>query len=265
MPDPMHLTAVQYLLGAMSGILVGFVLGLIGGGGSVLAVPLIVYLVKVPNSHIAIGTASIAVAVNAAISFLVYARKGLVKWHCTGLFAAASVVGAAAGSTLGKVVDSKMLLGLFALFMIAVAIFMLRKSAHTDDTPGMRLSPATTPGLVGTGILAGALSGFFGIGGGFLIVPSLIRTTGMPIMNAVGSSLLSVTALGATTAISYGLSGWIDVPLAVAFMAGGVAGGLVGTRCAARLTNRRGALNTVFACTLFLIAGYIVYRSVTDV
>lgn len=258
--DPIHLTSIQYLLGMTSGILVGFVLGLIGGGGSILTVPLMVYLVGVPDPHIAIGTASVSVAVSAAVNLVLHARNGLVKWPCASVFAVAGMAGAALGSTLGKAMESRTLLGLFALLMIAVGISMLRKPGAGGGDPAIRLTSSNTPKLIGMGLSVGGLSGFFGIGGGFLIVPGLMRATNMPIINAVGSSLLSVTAFGATTAVSYGLSGWIDLPLAFAFVGGGMAGGFAGTKSAARLTARHGTLNTIFACLVFLVAAYMLYR-----
>ena len=117
------------------------------------------------------------------------------------------------------------------------------------------------PKLVGLGIGAGALSGFFGIGGGFLIVPGLLLATGMPILNAIGSSLLAVTAFGLTTAVNYAASGLVDWALAALFITGGVLGGLVGARSAKALAERRGALNTVFAALIVAVAIYMLVRS----
>src|SRR5579872_6561924 len=101
----MPINLVQYALGAVSGVFVGFSLGLVGGGGSILAVPLIVYVVGVLDPHVAIGTTAVAVAVNAGINFSIHARKRMVKWRCASLFAAAGTMGAFLGSTLGKSVD----------------------------------------------------------------------------------------------------------------------------------------------------------------
>src|ERR1700761_4123223 len=111
----MHQALVQYGLGAASGVFVGFTLGLVGGGGSILAVPLIVYLVGVSDPHLAIGTSAVAVAANAAINLVTHARAGTVKWRCASLFALSGVVGAFIGSTIGKAIDGQKLLFLFAL------------------------------------------------------------------------------------------------------------------------------------------------------
>lgn len=255
------LEPLQYLLGAGSGAAVGFTLGLVGGGGSILAVPLMVYLVGVPNPHVAIGTSALAVAANAATGLAGHARAGTVKWRCGGMYAAAGVAGALAGSTLGKLIDGQQLLALFALLMIAVGVLMLRKREKAD-TPDVRCNRTNAPKVLGFGLGTGAFSGFFGIGGGFLIVPGLIASTGMPMINAVGTSLVAVTAFGLTTALNYAASGLVDWPLAGVFVAGGVAGGLLGTAAAGRLAAR-GALNRVFALLIFAVAAYMLWRSAT--
>ena len=111
-------------------MLVGFSLGLVGGGGSILAVPLMVYVVGVPEPHVAIGTSAIAVAANAAINLSNHARGGTVIWSCALMFAAAGMLGAFGGSILGKMVDGQKLLALFALVMIVIALLMLKTRAR---------------------------------------------------------------------------------------------------------------------------------------
>jgi uncharacterized membrane protein YfcA len=256
----MPVSLVQYLLGGISGIFVGFSLGLVGGGGSILAVPLIVYVVGVSDPHLAIGTTAIAVAVSAAINLFTHARAGIVKWRCAGVFALSGVAGAFLGSSLGKAIDGQKLLFLFALLMIAVGILMLRRREQGGD-PDVQLCSANAWKLALLGFLTGGLSGFFGIGGGFLIVPGLMLATGMPILNAVGSSLLAVGAFGITTAFNYALSGWVDWLLAGVFVLGGIVGGLGGVGLAHRLAVRRGMLNAVFASLIFVVAVYVLYRS----
>lgn len=256
----MTLEPVQYLLGAGSGGLVGFTLGLVGGGGSILAVPLMVYLVGVPSPHIAIGTSALAVAVNAAANLVPHARAGNVKWRCAGMYAAAGVAGAWIGSSIGKAVDGQKLLFLFALLMVVVGALML-KGRDTLGNPNVRLNRENAPRIVGLGAVTGLFSGFFGIGGGFLIVPGLIASTGMPMLNAVGSSLVAVSAFGLTTSVNYARSGLIDWPLAAVFIASGVGGGVVGAMAAKRLSGKKGLLNTVFAGLIFTVAAYMLWQS----
>ena len=255
----MMLEPIQYMLGGLSGGLVGFVLGLVGGGGSILAVPLMVYLVGVRSPHIAIGTSALAVAANAAIGLANHARHGNVKWRCSLVFASSGIAGAVLGSTLGKAFDGQKLLFLFALVMIVVGILMVRRRSHSGD-PGVRLGRENAGKLVGYGLGTGLFSGFFGIGGGFLIVPGLIAATGMPMLNAVGSSLVAVTAFGLTTAANYALSGLVNWWLALVFLAGGFLGSFLGTRAAKHLSGA-GQLTTVFAALIFVVAAYMLWKS----
>ncbi|MFD1034049.1 sulfite exporter TauE/SafE family protein [Sphingomonas hankookensis] len=257
----MTLEPIQYVLGSVSGALVGFTLGLVGGGGSILAVPLMVYLVGVPSAHMAIGTSAFAVAANAATGLIGHARASTVKWRCGGMYAAAGVVGAFAGSTLGKALDGQKLLFLFALVMLVVGGLMLR-GRKDRGVPGAECNRENAPKVLGYGLGTGIFSGFFGIGGGFLIVPGLVASTRMPMINAVGTSLVAVTAFGLTTALNYAFSGLVDWPLAGVFIAGGVAGGLLGTMLAKRLSGT-GTLTTVFAALIFVVAIYMLWKSWT--
>lgn len=254
------LSLTQGAFGLASGSLVGFSLGLVGGGGSILAVPLLIYLVGVSDPHVAIGTSAIAVAANAAANLVNHARAGNVKWRCALVFSLAGVAGAFLGSTLGKIVEGQKLLALFAVVMMIVGALMLKGRSGVGE-PSVRLNRENLPKLLATGFVSGALSGFFGIGGGFLIVPALIVATGMPILHAVGSSLVAVTGFGLTTAANYALSGFVDWTLAALFVAGGVIGGLLGARSAGSLAGRKGALNTVFASLIFAVAIYMLVRS----
>jgi len=253
---------MQGVLGLASGALVGFSLGLVGGGGSILAVPLMVYVVGVPEPHVAIGTSAIAVAANAAVNLSNHARGGTVQWSCALTFAAAGIIGALVGSIFGKMLDGQKLLALFALLMLAIAVLML-KTRSRIGLPDVQMNWANMPAIVGLGVATGTLSGFFGIGGGFLIVPALMLATGMSIMNAVSSSLVAVTAFGLTTAASYAWSGLIAWGLAGLFIAGGLAGGLLGTRLARHLSARRGALNLVFAAVIIAVALYMLAHSLS--
>ena len=254
------LEPLQYGLGVGAGILVGFTLGLVGGGGSILAVPLMVYLVGVRNPHIAIGTSAFAVAINAAAGLLSHARAGTVKWRCGGMYATAGIIGAFAGSSLGKLIPGEKLLVLFALLMLVVGVLMLRGRGNSGE-PGAECNREKAPKVLGFGLGTGAFSGFFGIGGGFLIVPGLIGSTGMPILNAVGTSLVAVTAFGLTTAFNYALSGLVNWPLAFTFIAGGVLGSVAGMLLARQLSGRTGRLTTVFATLIFVVASYMLFKS----
>jgi uncharacterized protein len=251
------------LLAIFSGSLVGFILGVIGGGGSILAVPLLVYVVGVKSPHVAIGTSAIAVAISAFANLIDHARRDHVCWPVAIVFAMSGVVGAALGSTLGKHTDGQKLLILFGVLMMAVAASMAMRR-EGGSKPQVRLERANAPWVVGIGFAVGALSGFFGIGGGFLVVPGLIAATSMALIMAIGSSLVSVTAFGLTTAANYSLSDLIDWRLVLLFVGGGIAGGLVGGQLATTLAAKRRALSTVFAVVVASVGIYVVVRGVMN-
>ena len=251
------------LLAVLCGSVVGFSLALIGGGGSMLATPLLLYVVGVRDPHVAIGTSAVAVSANAFANLLPHARAGHVRWRAAFVFAAAGVLGAWLGSSAGKAMDGHRLLALFALLMLVVAFLMLRgrRGGGTDGYP----LPHSLPRLGVVGLGAGSLAGFFGIGGGFLIVPGLMFASGMEIINAIGTSLFSVGSFAATTAGNYAASGLVDWRIAAEFIGGGVIGGWLGALGAHRLAGTRGALNLVFAGVIVLVAIYMLYRSLTHV
>ena len=243
-----------------AGAVIGLVLGLVGGGGSILAVPLLVYGVGVQSTHAAIGTAAVAVAANAATGLLGHAREGTVKWPCAIVFALSGVLGAAVGAEFGKAMDGARLLTLFGILMIGVGLSMLRPR-RAAEAPDVRLSRATAstllPRLVPIGFGVGLAAGFFGIGGGFLIVPGLMAATAMPLRNAVGTSLVVVTALGTTTATSYALSGLVDWRLVALMILGGIAGTALGLALGRRMATHKQFLERVFGLAVVAVGFYI--------
>jgi len=263
----MALGLIPVLLLLSSGALVGLTLGLIGGGGSVLAVPLLVYLVGVPSAHVAIGSSAVAVALNAATSLATHARLGTVKWPCALVFTAAGVAGAVAGASLGKQLGGTELLALFGLVMISIGVYMLTFKPK-PTARDVKLTPETAahllPRLLVIGAGVGLLSGFFGIGGGFLIVPGLVLATGMALQNAIGTSLLAVTAFGITTATSYTASGLVDWRLAAIVIVGGLVGGIVGTRANVVLAGHKRALAAIFASMVIAVGIYVIASGVVQ-
>jgi uncharacterized membrane protein YfcA len=192
------LTIAVIVATILSGALVGLLLAVFGGGGSVLAAPLLLYAVGVRDPHIAIGTSSAAVAANAAFNLMGHWRGGRVKWPCAATFAAAGLAGSFAGSTLAKAMSGAHLLLAFAIAMAAIALSMLSRPKSEGD-PDVHVTAKLMLRLAPLGLLTGFAAGFFGIGGGFLIVPGLMLATGMTMANATASSLVSVTIFGAAT------------------------------------------------------------------
>ena len=251
--------AETLILAAMGGLLIGVLLTLFGGGGSVLATPWLVYVIGVGDVHLAIGTSAAAVAVNAAAGLAVQARAGQVKWPCASVFAIAGLMGALSGAHLAKSVDGANLLDWFAVAMIAIAVSMLVPRA-SEGSPDVRLQPAMVLKLAPVGLLAGLAAGFFGIGGGFLIAPGLMASTGMTLANAAASSLVSVTLFGGATSLSYALEGQVDGVLFIGLVAGGVAGALIAAPLSRHLAARLPLARALFAGMICLVAAYILLR-----
>jgi uncharacterized membrane protein YfcA len=257
------LTSAHDLWAVASGGLVGLILGVVGGGGSIIAVPLLLYLVGVPSVHAAIGTSALAVALSAFGNLLAAARRGLVKWPCALVFSAAGIAGSYGGSQLALLMPGAKVLALFGGLMMAIGtVMLLRKDAEGD--PDVRLTIKTArhmlPWLLSIGLVVGALAGFFGIGGGFLIVPGLILATGMPITSAIATSLVAIAAFGAVTASSYAIAGevvWRTVGL---FVAGGIAGSIVGQFAGGKLAHHKAPLQTIFAAFVIAIGAFTIYK-----
>lgn len=246
-----------------AGAAIGLILGLIGAGGSILATPLLIYLVGVPTPHQAIGIGATAVAVSALTNLALKTRAGVVRWPCGLTFAVPGVAGALIGAQLGKAIDGGKLLALFGALMIVVGLMMTRRRSGKDDAT-VRLTRDSAallaPRLMAAGFAVGLLSGFFGIGGGFLIVPGLMLATGLPIEMAVATSLIAVAAFGASTAASYAASGLIDWRIAAWFIIGGVVGALPGGRLSRHLAERKQLLTMLFSAVVIMVGVYIVWR-----
>jgi uncharacterized membrane protein YfcA len=161
---------------------------------------------------------------------------------------------------LGKSLDGHALLALFGILMLVVGALMLRKPRSLGQ-PDVRLTRSSAgklaPPLIVLGFAIGAASGFFGIGGGFLITPALLWATDMPLAMAIGSSLVAVTAFGAMTALSYAFSGMIDWPLTAFFVLGGIVGGMVAARLVSKLAARTSSLRPLFALFVMLAGLYV--------
>lgn len=241
------------MLAALGGALVGLLLTLFGGGGSVLATPWLIYVVGVADTHVAIGTAAAAVAVNAVVGLAGQARAGRVKWPCAFTFGLAGLAGSFAGAALGRQVDGEALLGWFALAMIVIAVTMLLPQ-RSDGDPDVRITPGIVLKLAPAGLIAGFAAGFFGIGGGFLIVPGLMAATGMTLANAGASSLVSVALFGGATSLSYSIAGQVAWPVFGALVAGGGVGTIAALPLARRLQTRTALARTIFAFMVIAVA-----------
>ncbi len=247
------------LLAALGGALIGLLLTLFGGGGSVLATPWLVYVVGVVDAHAAIGTSAAAVAVNAMTGLAAQAKAGRVKWPCASVFAAAGLMGALLGAHLAQQVSGAALLKWFAVAMIVIAASMLVPRKNEGD-PGVRITWPIVLRLAPLGLAAGLAAGFFGIGGGFLIAPGLMAASGMTLAHAGASSLVSVALFGSATSISYAAAGKVIWPLFGALIAGGAIGTIIALPLVRRLEGRAVLARRLFAALVVAVALYILLR-----
>lgn len=258
------------------GVLVGLALGLTGGGGSIFAVPLLIYGLNVPPRD-AVAISLIAVAVTAAAGAVEGVSRRVIELRAAAIFAAAGVVCAPVGVWLGDLVPGGVTVTAFACLMLFVAVRMIVKSyrapeqarvirARVADDAGadaatvcryspdgrLRLTARCSLALLGAGVLVGVLSGFFGVGGGFLIVPALMLVTEMGIHRAVSTSLLVITLVGVSGVISAIVAGrHIEPVLTSLFIVGGIVGMGAGRVLARYLAGR--TLQLVFAAGMIVI------------
>ena len=251
-----ELTTTVLIAALASGVVVGIFLGTFGGGGSVLAAPLLLYLVGVSSPHVAIGTSAAAVAAIAAFSLVGHWRGGRVKWPCAAAFAVSGLIGSLVGSTIAKSINGDILLFGFALVMTAIGASMLRPPKHVGD-PDVHITPIIMARIAPIGLVVGAAAGFFGIGGGFLIVPGLMLAAGMTMANATASSLVSVAIFGAATSANYALGGFVDIRLVLLLLLGGAAGGIIGINFAKLLEARIRLARAAFAALIIIVAAYV--------
>ncbi|MBY0583080.1 MAG: sulfite exporter TauE/SafE family protein [Sphingomonas sp.] len=258
----MDVADISYPAAIAGGAIIGLLLSVFGGGGSVLATPLLLYVVGVRDPHIAIGTSAAAVAVNAAVGLLVQARAGRVKWPCALVFGGAGLTGSLIGAHVAKQLDGSHLLIWFAIAMALVGGSMLipRKA---DGNASVRLTTALTLKLAPAGAVTGLAAGFFGIGGGFLIVPGLMAATGMTLANAAASSLVSVALFGAATSASYAVSGLVNWAVFTALIGGGAMGSIVAIPVGRMLAARAAVARSAFAVMVLATAGYVAWRALS--
>ncbi|CAA0127044.1 putative membrane transporter protein [Mycolicibacterium vanbaalenii] len=213
-------------------VFVGISLGLLGGGGSILTVPLLAYVAGMDAKQ-AIATSLLVVGVTSAIGAISHARAGRVQWRTGLIFGGAGMAGAYAGGVLARFIPGTVLLIGFAVMMIATAIAMLRgrKNAETSDG-GHRLP---MPKIVAEGLVVGLVTGLVGAGGGFLVVPALALLGGLPMPIAVGTSLIVIAMKSFAGLAGYLSSVQINWTLALAVTAAAVVGALLGARLTAKV------------------------------
>jgi uncharacterized membrane protein YfcA len=241
---------LSYFYALLSGFLSGGALGLTGGGGSILAVPLLVYVVG-ENIHLAIGTSLVAVGVTSLISSVSYMRQSLVKFKIAFFMAAPGLVSTYLGALVNKQIKGPVLLLAFAILMIYIGFLMARRK-----TPEKKELPDSTaihyPRILILGFLTGFASGFFGIGGGFLLVPALFLGANLRMKEAIATSLFIIFLFGMFGLASYLIQGReINLLISGIFVLGGSVGGIIGAFYAKRIDQMW--LRRIFSVFIILI------------
>lgn len=217
----------------VASVLIGVSLGILGGGGSILTVPILVYLAGMDTKE-AIATSLFVVGATSLVGLVPHARAGRVRWRTGLIFGAVSMVGAYGGGRLAEYVPETVLLVAFALMMLATAVAMLRKSRKPKQAKPAHAELPVRHVIV-EGLVVGAVTGLVGSGGGFLVVPALALLGGLPMSVAVGTSLL-VIAMKSFSGLAGHLNGvQIDWSLALMVTAAAVVGSLIGSRFAGRI------------------------------
>lgn len=265
-------------LSIIFGAMVGFSLGLTGGGGAIFAVPLLVYGLAIEPRE-AVGISLASVGAMSAVGLLGRWRAGQVEFRPGLIFAVAGMLGAPAGSWLANQIPEFFLLMLFAILMLVVAARMwitvpavdisivhafedekAGPACRRDVAGNLRLTSRCAMLLMAAGLATGVLSGLFGVGGGFVIVPALVLFSGMAIHRAVGTSLLVITLVGLAGVASHLFSGrTISIDTMLLFVVGGIVGMLLGQLASRRLSGP--TLQRVFAVAIVAVASFVIVRT----
>lgn len=248
------------LLAIPFGLAIGLAVGMLGGGGSVLAVPVLIYVLGQSVSDAT--TASLVIVTAGAVAGgLGHARAGRVCWRHAGTFTAAAIPGIIAGTLAGETVSDTLLIGVFALVMLAAARAIWNKAAEDAQPEGTRESgacpPLRLPRDLVAGVAVGFLTGFFGVGGGFLIVPTLAVALAFTMRTAIGTSLAIITAtslIGLAVHLIAGRS--FDVELTATMTVACVAGAIAGAALATHVPQR--VLGRSFAMLVTGVAAYLI-------
>lgn len=284
------------LLAVAFGLLIGLSLGALGGGGSILTVPVLVYAIGQSAQDATTGSLVI-VGITSAVAAVGHARSGRVRWGAGAAFGATGVVASLAGTRLNAHVASNALLVSFAVLMIVAASAMLAKtmvpaqpSEAADDAeaaqlrqraavgapgPGSRAVPAAAPGpaaavrghsrvavalkVLLAGLVVGFLTGFLGVGGGFIIVPALVLSLRYDMPTAVGTSLLVISLNSAVALLARGGHETFTWSVIVPFTLAAIVGSTGGKRVADKVSGI--SLTRAFAVLLLLVAGYVLLRA----
>jgi len=247
------------------GLIIGVLLGLLGGGGSILAVPALVYGAGVPLAA-AVPTSLLVVGISSATALLPRLRAGQIAWRIAGVFGAAGAAAAFAGAAVNRLLDPRAVLVGFAVLMVAAGLRMLHEQPEVGGDcalPGGGVNwRGCLPKAIGSGIVVGFLTGLFGVGGGFLIIPALALLLGLPMTTAVGTSLAIIVLNSIAGFTAHAGDVELGYRIVGAFTITAVAGSLIAGRFATRLPAER--MRRWFAYLVFTVAAFVVVQALVN-
>ncbi|MGY1737312.1 sulfite exporter TauE/SafE family protein [Geodermatophilus sp. SYSU D00684] len=249
------------IVAVAAGLVIGALVGLLGGGGSILAVPALVYAAGQDLPQ-AVATSLLVVGITSLVALLPRLRAGQIAWRIGVLFGAAGAATAFAGAAVNRLLPDDVVLGLFAALMIGAGVRMLAEKPTTGAAcavDGERVNwRRCLPRTLAGGLVVGFLTGLLGVGGGFLIIPVLVLALGLPMPTAIGTSLLIVAVNSAAGFAAHAGETPLDVPVTVAFTAAAVVTALAAGRLGSRLDTAR--LRRWFAYLVFTVAAGILVQ-----
>lgn len=247
-------------------VLIGLLLGVLGGGGSILTVPMLVYLLHV-EPKTAIVTSFVVVGVSSLMALIAHARRGSVCWKSGVFFGLSGMIGAFSGGRLGAHLSSELLMLLFGGVTLLTGVLMVSRGtrAPVQAVPAQRASicPLRVPFMrvLFDGFFVGALTGMVGVGGGFLIVPALTLLVGLPMQGAVGTSLLVIVMNAVAGLGGYSQHVALDLPLTAVVAVGAISGSALGSILSGYI--KPSLLRRVFGFMVMLVAVYVLYQAAT--
>jgi uncharacterized membrane protein YfcA len=253
-----HNVSLQFIIGLILSAAIGFSLGLIGGGGSIITVPVLVYVLGV-EAHDAISMSLAVVGATSLVGASLHYRNGCVELKTGLIFGGAGMVGAVVGARFTRLLSSNALMLAFAALMLVVATLMLTRKDQSDEVSQTPEGPPSLPKAIGVGMVVGVLTGFLGVGGGFLIVPALVLFAGLDMKDAVGTSLVVIAINCAAGLLGHLSQAHFDLKLTglVALLA--VTGTLGGTALSTRV--RASSLRNGFAVFVMAVALFLVFKN----
>lgn len=244
----------RLLLDLALGFGIGGSLGLLGGGGSILTVPALVYLIG-QTPQVAVTTSLLIVGLNSALGAFFHRVQGTLNWHVALLFGGAGMVVSYLAAGLSKQFSPSLLLVAFAALMLGIGALLILRN-HADEAVADDFTPSFWK-IIGGGMLVGLLTGILGVGGGFLIVPALVMLVGLTFHQAVGTSLVVIAMNSAAGLLGHLNGSSFDVNLILVFVLAGLAGTFAGSRLARRLDTSK--LRRAFAVFVVVLALFLLY------